>query len=99
MIQAFINNKQRIYTSVLLVTFGNSDCEKLARVALIIQVLNITSIKLSEIQALPNPFQSFRRDESLVNTYLSAHSFKTWSHFFFVLTKLMPGAFLSFSHP
>lgn len=71
MMQSFINNKKRIYTSVLLVTFRNSDYDKLARLTPNILVLNIaTLLVLSETQALPIPLQAFRTDSPW------------WSHIF-----------------
>lgn len=51
MIQSFINNKQRIYTSVLLMTFRNSDYGKLAKLGLNILTLNITMTERDSVRA------------------------------------------------
>lgn len=84
-IQSFINNKQRIYTSVLLVTLRNSDYGKLARLNLNILILNITRIKLSETQAVPAPLQTFRKYVSCEYMFLPIHSKHGLFSFLYVL--------------
>lgn len=99
MIQSFINNKQRIYTSVLLVTFRNSDYGKLARLNLNILILNITRVKLSETQAMPAPLQAFRKDVSCEYICFCPFIQSMVSFLFCMFSNLKPGPFLSLSYP
>lgn len=98
MIQSFINNKQRIYTSVFLVTFRNSDYGKLAKLGLNILILNITRTERDSFRAsFTAGFQNVY--VSCEYIYFCPFTQNMVSFLFRVFSNLKPGPLLSLSHP